>query len=147
MNHSKDGQPHPDQPNSDRLPRADWESSILTALSVRNQTLALLAILSLVGALVSLRIRQSREQALSQSEVRWTPDWYLDLNQATQEELQLVPGLGDSLIQAILQRRQELGRFDSLDQLTSISGIKEQRLRSLSRYLKILNPHPDSDDQ
>ena len=57
------------------------------------------------------------------------------------------PGLGDSLIQAILQRRQELGRFDSLDQLTSISGIKEQRLRSLSRYLKILNPHPDPDDQ
>ena len=47
------------------------------------------------------------------------------------------------LIEAILRHRDELGGFQSLDQLADIPGIKTQRVRVLTRYLR-LSPTPDS---
>lgn len=67
-------------------------------------------------------------------------DWSIDINLATTRELQLIPGLGPKLVQAILEHRQKLGGFRSLDQLCDIPGIKQQRLRTLSRYLTISDP-------
>jgi len=72
--------------------------------------------------------------------------WTVDLNEATSQELQLVPGLGPKLIEAILTRRAERGGFDHLEDLAEISGFKEQRIRALSRYLRIDPSSPRDPD-
>jgi competence protein ComEA len=72
--------------------------------------------------------------------------WTVDLNEATSQELQLVPGLGPKLIEAILTHRAERGGFDHLDDLAEISGFKEQRIRALSRYLRIDPSSPRDPD-
>jgi len=47
----------------------------------------------------------------------------LDLNSATLEELQALPGIGPVLAQRILDFRSAHGRFDSAEQLKEVRGI------------------------
>ena len=51
----------------------------------------------------------------------------LNLNTATQAELELLPGIGPVLAQAILDYRDSFGGFSSKEQLMEVSGIGEKR--------------------
>ncbi|MBA4423931.1 MAG: hypothetical protein C0390_12680 [Syntrophus sp. (in: bacteria)] len=61
----------------------------------------------------------------------------IDLNNATEEELSLVPGIGETLADRIVQLRQLRGKFGGLAELTAIPGIKEKKLRILEKYLSV----------
>ncbi len=61
----------------------------------------------------------------------------VDLNDATQAELNLLPGVGEKLANDILKYRDEIGGFQSVDELMNIRGIKEGRLRSLKKYVTV----------
>jgi DNA uptake protein ComE-like DNA-binding protein len=124
----------------------DWESNVSMAISVRNGALGLLALASLLAlAAGSVRASRSRPESLA-PQVQLMQPWTVDLNEATSHELQLVPGLGPKLIEAILTHRAKRGGFDHLDDLAEISGFKEQRIRALSRYLRIDPSSPRDPD-
>ena len=58
----------------------------------------------------------------------------LDLNQASSEELQRLPGVGPVIAERILTLRQDLGRFRGLEELESVRGIGPatiERIRAL----------------
>ena len=57
------------------------------------------------------------------------------LNQATLADLVALPGIGDSMGQAILDLRNSLGGFTSLSQLTQVSGIGQAKLDALRPLL------------
>lgn len=61
----------------------------------------------------------------------------VDLNDATQAELNLLPGVGEKLASDILKYREEAGGFHSVDELMQIRGIKEGRLLSLKKYITV----------
>ncbi|KAF0154395.1 MAG: competence protein ComEA [Syntrophaceae bacterium] len=61
----------------------------------------------------------------------------LDINLAGRDELKLIPGVGDVLAASIVAEREKIGRFDKLDQLMDIKGIKEKKLSQLKQYLYI----------
>jgi competence protein ComEA len=63
-----------------------------------------------------------------------TPAVRLDLNAATEAELDDLPGVGPATARAILAWRTEHGRFGTVDQLAEVAGIgpsKLERLRAL----------------
>ncbi|NPU84579.1 MAG: helix-hairpin-helix domain-containing protein [Syntrophaceae bacterium] len=62
----------------------------------------------------------------------------VDVNRSTGEELALVPGIGPRTAEAILRFREQRGRIHRLEELKSIRGIKEKRLRKLRPYLAVL---------
>lgn len=63
-------------------------------------------------------------------------DLPLDVNRASAYDLMLIPGLGEKTAQAIVAfREQKGGKFNNLDELNQIPGIKEKRLASLRKYL------------
>lgn len=64
-------------------------------------------------------------------------DFVIDLNSATEAELNLLPGVGTKLAQEILRYRDEHGGFRSVEDLTKIKGIKGARTASLRRYLTV----------
>ena len=64
-------------------------------------------------------------------------DLVVDLNDATQAELNLLPGVGEKLASDILKYREEAGGFHSVDELMQIRGIKEGRLLSLKKYITV----------
>jgi len=58
-----------------------------------------------------------------------------DLNRARTDELTLIPGIGPILAQRILDYRNNTGNYAALDDLLSVPGIGEKKLRSLEPYL------------
>ncbi|MCR4711023.1 MAG: ComEA family DNA-binding protein [Clostridia bacterium] len=61
----------------------------------------------------------------------------IDLNTATSEELQRIPGIGPVTAEKILKYREENGPFTDLEELLEISGIGEKTLERMKDYLTI----------
>ena len=61
----------------------------------------------------------------------------LNINTATAEELQTLPGIGPSMSQRIIQHRKEHGNFTSVDELTEVKGIGEKTLEKLKPYVDV----------
>src|SRR5579859_7972021 len=59
----------------------------------------------------------------------------INLNTATSEELQQVPGIGPVTAEKILQMRRSYGPFKSVDDLRAIKGIGPKRLEKIRKYL------------
>ena len=58
----------------------------------------------------------------------------LDVNQATEQDFDALPGIGPKLAERILTYRQSVGAFHSLDELREVKGIgkkKFERIRPL----------------
>lgn len=49
----------------------------------------------------------------------------VNLNTATREELMRLRGIGEARAEAIIQYRQEKGRFSAIEEIMKVSGIKE----------------------
>lgn len=63
----------------------------------------------------------------------------LNLNTATKEELMLISGIGEVTATKIIEYREAIGGFTSLEQLMDIEGIGEKKLADWSRYLTLDN--------
>ena len=63
----------------------------------------------------------------------------LDLNRATRAELRLLPGIGDSLAQRIVEHRQQ-GPFRSVDDLRSVRGIGPKTLERVRPFVFVAPP-------
>ena len=66
-------------------------------------------------------------------------DGRLDINTATSEQLQMLPGIGETLAQRIIDYRTEHGDFKTVDELLQVNGIGESKLKQLKPYIKALN--------
>ncbi|TKB53788.1 MAG: helix-hairpin-helix domain-containing protein [Nitrospira sp.] len=58
----------------------------------------------------------------------------LDVNQATEQDFDALPGIGPKLAERIMEYRQSVGAFHSLDELRAVKGIgnkKFERIRPL----------------
>ena len=61
----------------------------------------------------------------------------LNLNTATKEELMLISGIGEVTATKIIEYRDAIGGFTSLEQLMDIDGIGEKKFATWSRYLTL----------
>jgi competence protein ComEA len=61
----------------------------------------------------------------------------VNINTATAEELQRLPGVGPSYAARILQFRKENGPFTSPEQLMDISGIGEKRFEKMKPFVRV----------
>jgi competence protein ComEA len=64
----------------------------------------------------------------------------INLNSATSDELQQVPGIGPATADKILQMRKSYGAFKSVDDLLAIRGIGKKRLDKMRKYLTAGKP-------
>lgn len=65
------------------------------------------------------------------------PQKPLDVNKATAEELEQVPGIGPVTARAIVNYRVKNGPFRRLEELMIIDGISEQKLEKLRPWLVV----------
>ena len=63
----------------------------------------------------------------------------INLNTATEEELQKIPGIGPSISKSILDYRKKLpnDRFTDLSQLKEVAGIGEKSYNKFAPFLKV----------
>jgi competence protein ComEA len=57
-----------------------------------------------------------------------TPKAPIDLNTASQQDLEALPGIGPSMAKAILDRRARVGRFSRVEDLLEVRGIGQAKL-------------------
>ncbi len=61
----------------------------------------------------------------------------VDLNKASQAQLEVLPGVGPKMAERILAYRTENGGFKSIDQLDDVKGIGEKRMATLKPLVKV----------
>lgn len=65
------------------------------------------------------------------------PPQPVDLNTATLQELDALPGVGPSTAQAIIDQRQQNGPFHSVDDLLEVRGIGDAKLAALRARVRV----------
>jgi competence protein ComEA len=61
----------------------------------------------------------------------------VDLNTATQAQLEELPGIGPTYAQAIIAERQRRGGFTSVNDLRSVRGIGDKRFAELAPLVTV----------
>jgi competence ComEA-like helix-hairpin-helix protein len=124
---------------------ADWEANVLSALRVRTRGIAIVAVVSFLGASLW---NYSPSVATLDRNAMATP-FRVELNHASEAELHLLPGVGDKLVKAIVARRTELGGFQDVQELKDIPGIKEGKFTAIAPFVWVapLSPPPESKDR
>lgn len=61
----------------------------------------------------------------------------INLNTATERDLESLPGIGPEIARRIVEYRQQNGRFTSVDDLKKVSGIGEKTLNRIRQLLRV----------
>ncbi len=61
----------------------------------------------------------------------------VNVNTASAEELQLLPGVGEAWANALIALRKQRGGFKSLDELKDVKGIGDAGLDRMRPYLRL----------
>lgn len=59
----------------------------------------------------------------------------ININKATQAELEIIPGVGPSTALKILEYRKENGKFNSIEDIKNISGIGTAKYEKMKEYI------------
>jgi len=78
----------------------------------------------------------------AQGQKKQPPAKPLDLNTATVEELQTLPGIGPTTAKAIIRFREKSGPFRRVEDLLAIRGITKRRLEILRPYVTVAPAPP-----
>ena len=90
-------------------------------------------------------VEEQKTKQLSSSEVsletsgegRVADAGKVNINQASEEELMTLPGIGEAKAEAILQYRSEHGGFSDAQELLQISGIKEAGFQKIKDSITV----------
>ena len=67
----------------------------------------------------------------------WSANGKININNADEEQLTQLPGIGPTIAARIIAYREENGNFQSIDDLTEVSGIGTGILDNISPYITI----------
>ena len=100
---------------------------------------ALLVILAVVAfaATGTAADQKAAAAAKAPSAAKATPASPVNLNTATQAQLETLPGIGAKAAQRILEYRQKNGNFKKLEDLMNVKGIGEKAFLKLKPLLTI----------
>jgi len=65
------------------------------------------------------------------------PTEKINLNTATSEQLQTLPGIGPALAERIIAYRTKVGKFTKIEELLNVTGIGEKRFQQFKDRLTV----------
>ena len=70
-------------------------------------------------------------------EVKGQEKLMVNINIASQEELEKLPGIGSSIAIRIVSYRKENGKFNSIEDIKNVSGIGEAKFNNIKSYISV----------
>lgn len=61
----------------------------------------------------------------------------VNINTATQSELENLPGVGEVIASRIIEYRQQNGKFSKVEDLQNVKGIGEAKLNNMKEYVMV----------
>ena len=61
----------------------------------------------------------------------------VNINKASQADLQLLPGIGESTALKIIEHREKNGKFSSIEEIKNVSGIGDAKYENIKEYISI----------
>lgn len=65
---------------------------------------------------------------------------FIDLNRASVEDFEQLPGVGPVLARRVVAYRESRGRFDAVEELRGVKGIGQKKLERLRRLVTVAPP-------
>ena len=96
--------------------------------------IAIIMIVFIMGAAVQLLLRRDI------APVRWAKsvrNFKININTARGEQFQMLPGIGASLAQRIVDYRQENGPFKTLEGLQDVDGLTAKRFGRIKELIEL----------
>ncbi|HIE36286.1 MAG TPA: DUF655 domain-containing protein [Candidatus Omnitrophica bacterium] len=108
----------------------------MTLAPVERRALVFIITLILIGAFLrwsklNCFLKKSLESNISFQ----NKNYPLNINQASLEELEKLPGIGRKIAQEIINYRKRFGEFKDLSDLKKIKGIGEKKLELIKSYI------------
>lgn len=72
-----------------------------------------------------------------ENDMKKTTNSLVNINEATQTELETLPGIGPSIALKIISYREENGNFSSVDDIKNVSGIGDSKFESIRELICI----------
>jgi len=96
--------------------------------------IAITMIVFIMGAFVQLLFKRDI------APVRWAKsirNFKININTARADQLQMLPGIGATLAQRILDYRQENGAFKTLETLRDVDGLTSKRFKRIKDLIEL----------
>lgn len=103
-------------------------TSRLNSVRTRSRALACISSLVLLTALAAAPTFAVEQAVL---------DGVVNINTASAEQLQLLPGVGEVRARAILSERKGRGGFKSIDDLLAVKGVGDSLLKRMRPYVTL----------
>lgn len=103
---------------------------------------AFAAVVCLLGIAGDARGQEAKSEAKSAATAKTAVAATINLNTATVEQLESLPGVGRSTAQRIVEHRQKNGGFKKIEELMNVKGIGEKAFLKL-KPLIIVTPKAD----
>ena len=59
----------------------------------------------------------------------------MNINTATQSELENLPGVGEAIANRIIEYRQQNGKFNKIEDLQNVKGIGDAKFNNMKEYV------------
>lgn len=65
------------------------------------------------------------------------PTEKININSATSEQLQSIPGIGPATAKSILEYRAKVGKFNKIEEIINVKGIGEKKFQKIKDRLAV----------
>ncbi len=89
------------------------------------------------NTLITSEIGIENNNQIDETKNKDTSNKKININTATKEELDTLPGIGESTAQKIINYRKENGKFSSIEEIKEVKGIGESKFENIKELICI----------
>jgi len=85
----------------------------------------------------TLYIKEGIDDSIVETTTLSSSNKIININKASEAELQEIPGIGPAMAQKIINYRDENGKFKTIEDIKNVSGIGDKKFENIKEYISV----------